>query len=97
MIETNQKYSWDSRKRESTINVRGLDFVVLADFVFGDPDIVIVQDERKDYGENRYLAYAMVAGVRLCLCFTYRCDKIHLITIFRMHEKKWSKYYDTKK
>ena len=97
MLKTNKKYSWDDDKRNLNISVRGLDFVVLADFVFDDPDVVIVLDERKDYGEDRYLAYALVAGVRLCLCFTYRDSKIHLITIFKIHEKRWRKYYDTKK
>lgn len=97
MIKTNEKYSWDSGKRELNIETRGLDFVALADFVFADPNIVIVEDERRDYGETRYLAYAMVGETRLCLCYTPRAGKTHLITIFKMRKKEWSKYYDTKK
>lgn len=94
MTETNESYSWDSDKREETIKARGLDFVALADFVFADADIVIREDNRKDYGEQRYLAYAMVGEARLCLCFTPRDGKKHLITIFNIHKKEWNKYYD---
>lgn len=97
MIKTNDKYSWDSNKRELIIKTRGLDFVVLADFVFADPDVIIYPDNRRDYGEYRYLAYAMVADICLCLCFTHRDNKIHLITIFRMHKKQWRKKHDSKK
>lgn len=97
MIKTNEKYSWDSDKRELNVETRGLDFVFLADFVFADPNVVIVVDNRRDYGETRYLAYAMVGETRLCLCYTPRDGKTHLITIFKMHKKEWSKYYDAKK
>ena len=97
MIETDDKYSWDSKKRELVLLERGLDFVVLADFVFADPDVITTQDTRYDYGEDRYLAYAMVADTYLCLCFTHRDNKIHLITMFKMHEKQWRKKHDSKK
>ena len=97
MIETNDKYSWDSDKRESVLCIRGLDFVVLADFVFADPNITIRPDVRRDYGEERFLAYAQVGDIRLCLCYTPRGARKHLITIFKIHKKEWGKYYDTKK
>jgi uncharacterized DUF497 family protein len=94
MNETNDKFSWDSEKRESNIQTRGLDFVMLADFVLADPNVVIREDNRQDYDEARFLAYAMVEETRLCLCFTPRGDKIHLITIFKVKEKQWRKNYE---
>lgn len=96
MIETNEKYSWDSNKRELVLRTHGLDFVFWADFVFADPNAVTVQDERHDYGEDRYLVYAMVGQYRLCLCYTPRNGVIHLISLFRIHKNKWGKYYDKK-
>ena len=67
--------------------------VVLAPKIFADPYVVIELDTRQDYGEERFLAYALVEGVRLCLCFTVRNGKIHLITIYKMHKKQWEKHY----
>jgi len=98
MIETNEKYSWDSEKRELNMaDPRGLDMVELADAVFDDPGVVVERDDRKDYGEPRYRAFALVNGMRVCLCFTPREGLIHIITIFQMHEKPWRKYYGDKR
>ena len=94
--ETNEKYSWNSDKRELIIKTRGLDFLELADIIFSDPNVVVKPDNRADYGELRYSAFALVNNVRLCLCFTPRTDKIHLVTIFQMHEKQWRKHYGNK-
>jgi len=91
--EVNLKYSWNPKKREQNIKERGLDFVLLADEIFADPNVVIEPDSRDRYGEGRFLAYALVEGTRLCLCFTPRADKIHLITVFKMHKKQWEAHY----
>ena len=92
----NEKYSWDSKKRELNIKKRGLDFVELADAIFEDPNLVIEPDNRKDYNEARYWAFALVNNIRFCLCFTPRDDKIHLITIYKMNKRQWRKHYDNK-
>jgi len=95
VIEENEKYSWDSEKREVNIEIRGLDFVELADLIFADPKVTIIPDIRKDYGEERYLAFAMIDDERFCLCFTLRENKIHLITIFKKRDDKlWRINYE---
>ena len=91
--EANEKYSWDPQKRELLIKTRGLDFVELADVIFDDPNVAIEPDNSKNCDEVRYLAFALVNNMRLCLCFSLRDNKKHLITIFKMREKKWRKYY----
>ena len=91
--EVNEKYSWNPEKREMNIKERGLDFVLLAEDIFSSPDLVIRPDIRREYDEDRFLAFALVEGKRLCLCFAPREDKIHLITIFKMHKKQWEAYY----
>jgi len=93
MNETNEKYSWDPKKREQNIKERGLDILYLAPKVFADPNLVVKQDVREDYSEDRYVAFAFVDDLRLCLCYTLRKDKIHLITIFKMHKKEWEAHY----
>jgi len=94
MNETNEKYSWDPKKREQNIKERGLDFVELADMVFTDPNVSLRADTKpNNAGEIRFLAFGLVNKQRLCLCYTMRSEKIHLITIFKVHENIWRKYY----
>ena len=89
----NERYTWNPEKRKQNLKERGLDFVLLADDILSDPNVVIRQDNRCNYGEDRFLAYALVEGKRLCLCFAPREGKIHLITIFMMHKKQWEANY----
>jgi len=56
--------------------------VELADFIFDDPNVVIVPDIRRDYGEKRYLAFAMVEGERFSLCFTPGDDQQFKVSLF---------------
>ncbi|GBU25321.1 hypothetical protein R83H12_01964 [Fibrobacteria bacterium R8-3-H12] len=93
MNKTNEKYSWNPEKREQNIKERGLDIVYLAPKIFADPNLVVKQDFREDYNEERFLAFAFVDDLRLCLCYTLREDKAHLITIFKMHKKDWEEQY----
>ena len=93
MNEISEQYSWNPEKRELNIQKRGLDFVQLADHIFADPNVVIELDARCEYGEDRYIAYALVEGTRLCLCFALREGKIHLITVFKMNKKQWETHY----
>jgi uncharacterized DUF497 family protein len=89
--ETNLKYSWNVEKREQNIRERGLDIVEYADFIFTAPDAKFVLDNRNEYGEDRYKVYATFGDERFCLCFTPRENVFHLITIHKVHEKKWRK------
>ena len=87
------RYEWSEVKRQKILATRKLDMVLLAPKVFADPNVIIELDNRRDYGEKRFLAYAMVEGTRICLCFTQRDTNIHLITVFRMHKKPWEVHY----
>jgi len=87
------QYEWDENKRQENIEKRGLDMVILAPLVFADPFVVIEPDTRRNYGEERFLAYGLVAGERLCVCFTLRGAVIRLITIFKLNRKDWEKHY----
>jgi len=92
--QKNKEYSWYAGKRQENIEKRGLDFVEFAPKIFADPNVVIRPDNRKDYGEKRYLAFGIADGMRLCLCFTPRKELIHLITIYKANKKDWEKNYE---
>jgi uncharacterized DUF497 family protein len=83
---------WDEAKRQKTLKERGLDFS-LAALVLSDPDMVQCIDYRKDYKEIRYIAYGMVYGEVLKLCYTRREKKIRVISIHKIHKKDKEKYY----
>jgi len=92
-VEGEIEYEWFEGKRQEVLSTRGIDIVIAGPKVLADPNVVIEPDNRQNYGEERFLAYGMVEGERLCLCFTLREGKIHLITIFKMHKKQWRKHY----
>ena len=87
------KYEWDENKRQKIIAERSLDIAVLAPMVFSERNTVFLPDNRKDYGEERWLAFGIVNSVRLCVCFTLRIDVVRLITIFKVNKRDWEKYY----
>jgi uncharacterized DUF497 family protein len=83
---------YDSEKNRRNIEERGLPFD-LAEFVIADPNMKWAVDDRRDYGEPRYIAYGLVEGMRLRHCFTPRGDKIRVITLYKVHKKEWEKHY----
>ena len=95
-MDNKLKFEWDEVKRQKNINGRGLDIAVLAPLVLADPNVVIEQDNKLDYDEDRFLAYGMADGLRLCVCFTLRKEVVRLITIFKLNKKDWEKCYERK-
>jgi uncharacterized DUF497 family protein len=83
---------WDETKRQQTLKGRGLDFS-LAALVLSDPDMAQYIDNRKNYNEIRYIAYGLVYGEVLKLCYTWRGKKIRVISIHKIHKKEREKYY----
>jgi len=83
---------YDPEKNRRNIETRGFSFD-LAKSVFADPNIKTVVDDRRDYGEIRYLSYGRVGERCLKLCWTPRGDKIRVITMFQVHKKEWEKHY----
>ena len=83
---------YDSEKNERNIAERGLPFD-LAELVLADPNAVQQIDDRKEYGEPRFIAYGNVEGLRLHLCYTPRGQKIRVISLYQVHEKAWEKRY----
>jgi uncharacterized DUF497 family protein len=90
----NAEYEWSEDKRQTVMTEHRLDMIIVGPLVLADPDVIIVPDNRKDYGEDRFQAYGTVDGKHVCLCFTPRGDKIRLITVFKVKDKIWRKYHE---
>ena len=47
-------FEWDERKRQGNIARHGIDFIDVLP-LFSQPDALVFEDNRKDYGESRYI------------------------------------------
>ncbi|NJL83329.1 MAG: BrnT family toxin [Chloroflexaceae bacterium] len=72
------KYEWDEQKRQSNLRKHQLDFTV-ASQIFEGP-IVERQDLRYNYGEDRFIAVGMAAGMMITVVYTWRGEKRRLIS-----------------
>ena len=64
------RFSWDARKSEENLRLRGFDFE-FASQVFDGPTFERV-DDRADYGEVRRIAIGLADGLHLTVVYTDR-------------------------
>ena len=63
-------YDWDERKRRANVKKHGIDFIDVPE-VF-DSTIVIIPDERFDYGETRFIALGILKSQVVVVAYTER-------------------------
>ena len=71
-------YEWDEQKRQINLNKHGVDFNDVP--VIFDGDIVIIPDERFDYGENRFVVIGGLKSQIVVVAYTERGDNIRIIS-----------------
>jgi uncharacterized DUF497 family protein len=91
-VSNDIELEWDEAKRQQTLKDRDLDFK-LARYVLTDPNVVCRIDDRRNYEEIRYIAYGMVEGQVLKLCYTMRGTVYRVISMHKVHKDKQGKYY----
>lgn len=62
------EFSWDSRKSEANLALRGFDFA-FATLIFDGPTLERA-DTREDYGEARIIAIGLAQGIPLTVVYT---------------------------
>lgn len=82
---------FDASKDASNIAKHGVSLARAADL---DP-VVVVSDDRKDYGETRFRAFGFIDGVAYCLAYTTRGDDVRAISLRRAHAKEVARYVQT--
>jgi len=85
------KYEWDGAKRIRNIEIHGLDFVDAQEVLEGP--CLIVPDDRKDYGEDRCIAFGLLKGRLTALVYTERSESITRIISFRKANKREERLY----
>ena len=84
------KIVFDPAKRQATLDVRGLD---MADAwqVF-ETERVTVVDDRRDYGETRFVTVGDVNGRMVILVWTQRGETCRIISMRKANDREKSAY-----
>jgi len=72
------KYEWDEQKRQINVKKHGVDFIDIP-YLF-DSVVVIMPDERFEYGENRFIAIGILKNQVVLVAYTERDDNIRIIS-----------------
>ncbi len=84
------KYEWDKQKRQQNIEKHDTDFKN-AEFLEWEY-AVIQDDDRRDYGEPRKIAYAPIGNRLHCLVYTVRGDTIRIISFRKANRREVVEY-----
>ena len=84
------RIEFDPVKRAATLEVGGLDFAY-AGAVFEGATLT-VKDDRRDYGENRYLTIGFLDGRMVVLVWTPRHGAYRIISMRKANDRERKLY-----
>lgn len=81
---------WNPAKNEANKAKHGLDF---ADFQGWDAaPAAVIEDDRYDYGETRFIALGRIGGEPHAIVYTMRGAVMRLISFRRAHEEEIARH-----
>ncbi len=80
------KVTFDPAKRESALATRGLDFADAWKVFEGD--YAEIEDDRRDYGEQRYITAGYLNGRMVVIVWTPRGDARRIISMRYAHDRE---------
>ena len=84
------RVSFDPKKDEQTREARGFPLAVGAEVISNA--VATILDDRRDYGEDRFIAFGYV-GDRLFVCvFTMRDITYHIISVRKANDREVARY-----
>ena len=72
------RFEWDEAKRLANLRKHGIDFLDVS-FVF-EGDTLTVEDNRYDYGEQRFVTFGLLQGLVVAIVHSDRNDSIRIIS-----------------
>ena len=87
-------FVWDERKRASNLKKHGVDFAIVRNFDF--ETALVLRDDRKDYGEQRYRAFGAINGRLHALIFTRRGGRTRVISLRKSNAREIAAYAASK-
>jgi uncharacterized DUF497 family protein len=85
------EFEWDRAKSDACFDRRGFDFAYALN-VFLDPHRLVAQDDRWEYGEERYRLLGKIEGRVYCLAFTVRGERIRIISARKANRREAERY-----
>ncbi len=85
------KFGWDEAKRKSNIKKHGIDFVD-APMIF-DGYTLTVEDDRHDYGEERFVTFGVLYGRVVAVVHTESEELIRIISIRKATNYEEKEYF----
>lgn len=82
---------WDEQKNEANIRTHGIDFNDASDIF--NKHMLIKMDNRKDYGEKRWIGLGLLEGVVIVIVYTMRNHNILRIISIRKANRNERKIY----
>jgi hypothetical protein len=86
------KFDWDENKRFANIEKHGIDFYI-ACLMLQTGTVIQEVDDRKDYGEPRYIATGLWGYIILVVVFTVRNGTIRIISARRANSRERQIYW----
>ena len=85
------EFEWDDAKNDACFAHRGFDFAH-AVRAFFDPLRIVVQDTRRDYGEDRYRLTGMINGRAYVVVYAVRGSAVRIISARKANPKEVADY-----
>ena len=85
------KVEWDEPKRQWTLATRGVDFARFVR-IFDNPAAIEIEDDRQDYGEQRWIVLCPVNGRLYHLTYTWRGDRRRIISVGKANRREQRNY-----
>ena len=89
--DAEMEFEWDDAKNNACFERRGFDFAY-AFHAFFDPQRIVTQDTRRDYGEDRYRLLGMIDGRGYVVVYTVRGSAIRIISARKANPKEVADY-----
>jgi uncharacterized DUF497 family protein len=85
------RYEWDETKRRINLRQHGIDFADVPQLFEGA--LVVLEDERYDYGERRLIAFGLLSGRPVAVAYTERGEDVIRLISARKASKYEAKQY----
>jgi uncharacterized DUF497 family protein len=86
-------FEWDEQKNQINIRKHGLDFTG-APTVFAGATFTF-EDDRFDYGEDRFITLGMLAGEIVVIAHTERGDNVRIISMRKATKYEQKLYFQS--
>ena len=86
------KYEWDEVKRLANLRKHGIDFTDVPVVFSGD--ILVVEDDRYNYGEQRFVTFGLLQGRVIAVAHTEREDCTRIISARKATRYEQRTYFE---